>query len=64
MLTLAEKRDVNMPKYDELTVEKVFTTLQHDDHFRSYFPDLLPKGRWPDRVYFFNVLNTVYPEYC
>jgi hypothetical protein len=28
-----------------------------------FFPDKLPKGRLPDRDYFFNVLNTIREEY-
>ena len=28
-----------------------------------YFPEKLPKGRVPDRVYFFNVLNTLKEGY-
>ena len=31
--------------------------------FMIYFPDKLPKGRLPDRSYFFNVMNTLYPDY-
>ncbi len=26
----------------------------------AYMPDHLPKGKLPDRRYFFNVLNTIY----
>ena len=25
--------------------------------------DAYAKGRWPDRTYFYTVLNTVHPEY-
>ena len=28
-----------------------------------YFPDIYPKNKGPPRTYFFNVLNTVHPEY-
>ena len=28
-----------------------------------FFPSRLPKGRIPDRRYFFNILNSVHPEY-
>ena len=28
-----------------------------------YFPDTFPKNHPPDREYFFNVLNTLNPEY-
>jgi hypothetical protein len=30
----------------------------------KFFPDHLPKGRNPDRSYFFNVLNTIEEDYC
>ena len=29
----------------------------------QYFPAVYPKGRGPPREYFFNVLNTVRPDY-
>ena len=29
----------------------------------KYLPDKYPKGHPPDREYFFNVLNTLNPEY-
>ena len=29
----------------------------------AYIPDRLPKGRLPDRSYFFNILSTLYYEY-
>ena len=28
-----------------------------------YFPDKLPKGKSISREYFFNILNTTYPDY-
>ena len=28
-----------------------------------FFPSRLPKGRMPERHYFFNILNTVHPNY-
>ena len=29
----------------------------------SYFPDKYPAGKAPPREYFFNILNTIHPEY-
>ena len=29
----------------------------------KYFPSKYPKGKGPDRDYFFKILNTVHPEY-
>ena len=37
--------------------------LQSDREIMRYFPDKLPKGRVPDRSYFFNIVNTFQPKY-
>ena len=29
----------------------------------QYFPDKYPKGKGAPRQYFFDILNTIYPEY-
>ena len=29
----------------------------------QYFPDVYPKGKGPPRAYFFNILNTIHPDY-
>ena len=31
--------------------------------FMQFMPDAFPKGKIADRVYFFNVMNTVHEEY-
>ena len=58
-----EVKPVNVPLYDELSVKKFFPKLQRDKTFMKYLPDPTPDGRLPDRKYFFNVLNTLQPEY-
>ena len=37
--------------------------MKGDAEFMQYFPDALPKGRNPGREYFFNILNTLKPQY-
>ena len=64
LLTNKEVRKVNAPKYDELGVCHLWKIFKDEPKFARYFPDRLPKNRLPDREYFFNVLNTVYPDYC
>ena len=54
---------MNVPFYDELSVVKIWPMIQTDPEVMKYFPDKLPKGRVPDRNYFFNLLNTCQPEY-
>ena len=59
LLTLKEVQNICVPKYDELSVTNLYPDLSQRQDFMKYFPDSMPKGRQPDRTYFFNVLNTI-----
>ena len=37
--------------------------MKKDAEFCSYFPSKFPKDKGPSREYFFNILNTLQPEY-
>ena len=63
LLKLSEVKMINVPKYEELSVKKLFPYLKDDPIFMMYLPDYFPKGHTPDREYFFNVLNTLMPQY-
>ena len=63
LMPLLEVKFVQVPKFDELSVVNLQDMLKEDDDFMMYFPDKLPKGRNPGREYFFNILNTLKPEY-
>ena len=54
---------INVPKYDELSVLSFWPQMQEDENFMKYFPTKFPKGRVPDREYFWNIMNTLMPEY-
>ena len=54
---------VMVPHYDELSVRRLWPDLKKDPDFSKYFPSKFPKDKGPPREYFFNVLNTVHPEY-
>jgi len=54
---------VSVPHFEELSVKTLFPQFKKDPVFMSYFPDKLPKGKGPPRDYFFNILNTLHPEY-
>ena len=54
---------VNVPMYDELSVKRLWPEMRGSPDFMRFFPDKLPKGRLPDRDYFFNIMNTVNTEY-
>ena len=63
LLPLNSVKRVNMPHYDELSVFKLWPDMMHDSEFMKYFPSKFPKGRLPDRTYFFNILNTLMEPY-
>ena len=63
LLALAEVAFISVPKYPELAIATLFAKFKADEKLMRYMPDKFPKGRVPDRSYFFNVLNTIYPDY-
>ena len=63
LIPISDIRFINVPMYDELSVKRLWPEMQGSRDFMKFFPDKLPKGRLPDRDYFFNVMNTVNHEY-
>ena len=59
---MEEVKHVNIPKYDEVSVKSIFPLFKLDHRIMQFLPNTLPKDKLPDRQYFFNCLNTVYPE--
>ena len=63
---LIRKEDVSyieVPHYDELSVKQLWPQFNGDDLLVRYFPDEYPKDKGPPREYFFNILNTLYPDF-
>ena len=54
---------INVPMYDELSIKNLLPMMMEEPMFRTYVPDSFPKGRQIDRTYFFNIMNTLNPEY-
>ena len=63
LLGLADVKWIAVPKLAELSVVNLFPIFKDDEKMMRYLPDKLPKGRLPDRTYFFNVMNTIYGDY-
>ena len=63
LIEIKEVSLIKVPFFDELSVKNLWPKLQKADDFMKFFPDKLPKNRLPDRTYFFNILNTISPEY-
>lgn len=63
LMALDKVNRINMPHYDELAVLKFWPDMRGNKEFMRFFPSKLPKGRFPDREYFWNILHTLMPEY-
>ena len=63
LLKKDQVKEITVPKYDELSVKGIYPLFKKDAAMMQYFPDVYPKGKGPPRKYFFDVLNTVMPEY-
>ena len=63
LLELKEVKWINVPLFDELSVVNMWPMMKEEKEIMMYFPSKLPKGRVPDREYFFNILNTFQPLY-
>ena len=63
---LMKKKDViaiEVPFYEELSVKALYPELRKDAQMMSFFPDKYPNNKAPPREYFFNILNTIHPDY-
>ena len=63
LMKKAEVQKIAVPHYDELSVKALWPQFANDAEFTMYFPDKYPVGKGPPRQYFFDILNTLYPEY-
>ena len=60
----SEVKIINMPKYDELSCKNVSKLVRSDPHVQQYLKDEWCSDKQPvNKEYFFNVLNTCYPDY-
>ena len=63
---LLKKKEVDyiaVPQWDELGVMKLWHDLKDDAAFNVYFQDSYTDQKAPNHEYFFNILNTIYPDY-
>ena len=63
LLKKAEVIQIEVPHYDELSIKKLWPDFKKDPQFHKYFPSKYPQNKGPPRKYFFDILNTVYPDY-
>ena len=63
LLKKSEVVFTQVPQYEELSVKALWPQVQGDEGMAKYFPDQYAVGKGPGRDYFFNVLNTVQPDF-
>ena len=60
---VTEVRQIIIPKLEELSVKNILNQAKNDVNIKEYFPDEYFKKLAPDRTFFFNTINTIYPGY-
>jgi len=63
LIPRAQLRPVEVPQYDELSVAKLYPEVMKVPEYAKFFPENCTANTIPTREYFFNVMNTVAPEY-
>ena len=63
LLKMEEVKLVKVPTYEELSVKAMYDEVLEDEDVRKYLPDQGAKAKPIHRFFFFNILNSVYPEY-
>ena len=48
-----------MPTWPELSVSKLWPIVRRDPAFADYFPTQLPKGKLPEKQFFWGVIFTI-----
>ena len=54
---------IEVPHYDELSVKSLWPQFAEDEEVARYFLDDFSKDKRPSREYFFNIVNTIQPDY-
>ena len=63
LIPRVQLRPVEMPKYDELSVVSLIAEIMKEKELAKFFPEQRTKADLPDPQFFFNVANTMDPEY-
>ena len=53
-----------LPTWPELSVSKLGPIVRKDPPFAEYFPSKLPKGKLPEKQFFWGVIFTIKPGYA
>ena len=59
---MQQVRFTNVPAFAEIGVKHIYEKAMKLPGLSDYFPSKMAKGRTIDKVYFYNVFNTIYPD--
>jgi len=62
LLPLKNLKTVNVGHYPELAINKMYKEFAARPALKPYLPDTFPKGRQIDKTFFWNLVNSFYPE--
>ena len=62
MMIYSKVSQVSWPNYSEISVTKLWPEFKKRPLVMEYMPSKINKGRQIDKKYFFDILNTIYPE--
>ena len=63
LIKMVDIKMIAVPQYQELGVFKIWKQVNEDEDLMRFFCDSYADGKYPDRTYFYNVLNIVHPSY-
>ena len=49
LLAKSELKEINVNKYDEISVKNIYSMMLQREELKPYFPDKYPKGRQCDK---------------
>ena len=62
MLKISELKDLNVPKYPEISIQNLWEKFKNQDDVMRYFPDYT-ETQQPERKYLIDVLKTIKYDY-
>lgn len=62
LFKLSEVNRIEVPLYDELSVDNMMAEYSRDEEFMTYLPVVKAKGKRQCREYMFNIFNSLYPQ--
>ena len=62
LMKLKDVKFIQAPKYDEISVKRLYSKLIELDKMKQYFPNTYCKGRQADHDYLFNIANSLHPK--